>query len=86
MFNGRRQPSCGGTSRISREAYVRFCEGLGVKFPGPTRQARQFGALVARGMSAMPPIPTELMRQSKTSRGANSGHSITSSVPERYPR
>ncbi|SRR6266478_2841871 len=22
-FNGRRQPSCGGTSRISREAYVR---------------------------------------------------------------
>ncbi len=28
----------GGTSRISREAYVRFCEGLGVKFPGPTRR------------------------------------------------
>ena len=28
----------GGTSRISREAYVRFCERLGVKFPGPTRQ------------------------------------------------
>jgi hypothetical protein len=24
----------GGTSRISREAYVRFCERLGVKFPG----------------------------------------------------
>jgi len=38
MFSGRRQPSCGGTSRISREAYVRFCERLGVKFPGPTRQ------------------------------------------------
>ena len=37
MFSGRRQPSCGGTSRISREAYVRFCERLGVKFPGPTR-------------------------------------------------
>src|SRR6266436_7728290 len=36
-FGGRRQPSLGGTSRISREAYVRFCEGLGVKFPGPTR-------------------------------------------------
>ena len=36
--DGRRQPSFGGTSRISREAYVRFCEGLGVKFPGPTRQ------------------------------------------------
>jgi hypothetical protein len=40
MFSGRRQPSCGGTSRISREAYVRFCERLGVKFPGPTRHQR----------------------------------------------
>jgi hypothetical protein len=30
----------GGTSRISREAYVRFCERLGVKFPGPTRQSK----------------------------------------------
>jgi len=38
MINGRRQPSRGGTSRISREAYVRFCEGLEVKFPGPTRR------------------------------------------------
>src|SRR5262249_40167728 len=28
------------TSRISREAYVRFCEGLGVKFLGPTRHPR----------------------------------------------
>ena len=27
----------GGTSRITREGYVRFCEGLGVQFPGPTR-------------------------------------------------
>src|SRR6202035_327449 len=35
-FGGRRQPSMGGTSRISREAYVRFCERLGVKIPGPT--------------------------------------------------
>src|SRR5262245_60919388 len=24
-FNGSRQPSCGGTSRISREPYVRIC-------------------------------------------------------------
>ena len=29
----------GGTSRISREAYVRFCERLGVKFPGATRRS-----------------------------------------------
>jgi hypothetical protein len=38
IFNGRRQPSCGGTSRMTRECQVRICEGLGVKFPGPTRQ------------------------------------------------
>jgi len=37
-IGGRRQPSLGGTSRISREAYVRICEGLGVRFPGPTRR------------------------------------------------
>ena len=37
MLNGRRQPSCGDTSRMNREVHVRFCEGLGVKFPGPTR-------------------------------------------------
>src|SRR5262245_27184466 len=38
FFNGRRQPSRDGTSRMSREAQVRICERLGVKFPGPTRQ------------------------------------------------
>ena len=38
IFNGRRQPSCGGTSRMMREYQVRICEGLGVKFPGSTRQ------------------------------------------------
>jgi hypothetical protein len=27
----------GGTSRMNREVQVRICEGLGVKFPGPTR-------------------------------------------------
>jgi hypothetical protein len=37
MINGGRQPSCDGTSRMNREVHVRFCEGLGVKFPGPTR-------------------------------------------------
>ena len=40
MFNGRRQPSCGGTSRMMREYQVRICERLGVKFPGPTRPTR----------------------------------------------
>ena len=37
MFNGRRQPSHGGTSRMMREYQVRICERLGAKFPGPTR-------------------------------------------------
>ena len=40
MFGGRRQPSCGGTSRMTRECQVRICERLGVRFPGPTRQKR----------------------------------------------
>ena len=26
-----------GTSRVNREVYARFCERLGVEFPGPTR-------------------------------------------------
>src|SRR5260370_17297534 len=40
MFNGRRQPSCDGTSRMTRERQVRFCEGLAAKFPGPTPHKR----------------------------------------------
>src|ERR1017187_9687786 len=43
--DGRRQPSLGGTSRVSREAPARFCERLGVKFPGATRR-------VGRGLAA----------------------------------
>src|ERR1700746_2478426 len=42
MFNGRRQPSCDGTSRMNREVHVRICERLGGKCPGPTRQSRHF--------------------------------------------
>ena len=64
MFNGRRQPSCGGTSRISREAYVRFCEGLGVKFPGPTRRSfKSRGCMTALAwraeVTAAPPSPSK---------------------------
>ncbi len=33
-INGRRQPSCGDTSRMNREVHVRSCDGLGVEFPG----------------------------------------------------
>src|SRR5271169_6802092 len=42
-FSGRRQPSCDGTSRMMREYQVRICEGLGVKFPGPTRHIEIIG-------------------------------------------
>jgi hypothetical protein len=36
-FGGRRQPSMGGTSRVTGDGHARICEGLGVQFPGPTR-------------------------------------------------
>ena len=39
----RRQPWCDDTSRMMREYHVRICEGLGVKFPGSTRQSRSSG-------------------------------------------
>jgi len=45
--NGRRQPSCGDTSRMTRECQVRICERLGVQFLGATRQA-------SRGWTRMP--------------------------------
>src|SRR3979490_347829 len=51
MFNGRRQPS--------RECQVRFCEGLGVKFPGPTRQSRRSDP--ARLTSGLPRLTDFLM-------------------------
>ena len=54
-FNGRRQPSRSGTSRISREAYVRFCERLGVKLPGPTRRSGN-GTLLPRQISTLPAV------------------------------
>src|SRR6516225_3914288 len=38
ILDGRRQPSFGGTSRMTRECQVRICERLGVKLPGPTQQ------------------------------------------------
>ena len=36
-FDGRRQLSMGGTSRMSREAHVRFWESAGVQFPRATQ-------------------------------------------------
>ena len=57
MINGRRQPSRGGTSRMTREYQVRFCERLGVKFPGPTRQNAR--TRIEHILSALPPLATE---------------------------
>ena len=54
-LDGRRQPSNGGTSRMMREYQVRICEGLGVKYPGPTRQVRRDRHATA--ISALPPEP-----------------------------
>ena len=53
MINGRRQSSCDGTSRMNREVHVRFCERLGVQFPGPTRHKRT--SRPAWTLSALPP-------------------------------
>ncbi len=52
LFVGRRQPSLSGTSRMRRASHVRFCEGLGVKFPGPTRRRPQWLAEPAKAVSA----------------------------------
>ncbi len=43
MFNERRQPSRGGTSRMTRECQVRFCE-LSVR--GRTLRADDFRRLI----------------------------------------
>ena len=40
---GGRQPSMDGTSRVTGDSHARFCERLGVKFPGPTRRCRVTG-------------------------------------------
>ena len=58
MFNGRRQPSRGGTSRMTRECQVRICEGLEVKFLGPTRQEHRFANVAPT--SALPPKAAEV--------------------------
>jgi hypothetical protein len=50
-INGKRQPSCGDTSRMNREVHVRFCEGFGVEFPGPTRPDLPTWALQQVGSS-----------------------------------
>ena len=71
MFSERRQPSCDGTSRMTRECQVRICERLGVKFPGPTRQTEKSSLRVnvfrcspdSRRKRAVPALPTRARRR-----------------------
>ena len=37
-YDGGRQLSMDGTSRVTGDCHARFCERLGVKFPGATRR------------------------------------------------
>jgi len=56
--DGRRQPSLGGTSRVSREAQARICERLGVQFPGATRPKVGLGracSIEAKALLIHPP-------------------------------
>src|SRR6266446_2918291 len=62
-INGRRQPSCGNTSRMNREVHVRFCEGLGVEFPGPTRHKRPSRDVCDE--SGLPPTLERLRQRSE---------------------
>jgi hypothetical protein len=40
-------------SRVNREVHARFCEGLGVKFPGVTRRPELWIAASRRSMRAL---------------------------------
>ena len=55
---GGQQLLLNGTSRVNREIYARFCERLGVKFPGPTRRwetGRRPNVSTPRPSSTLPP-------------------------------
>jgi hypothetical protein len=58
-----------GSSRsMTRECQVRFCERLGVKFPGPTRHFRPSWSGLKRSLrSAMPSIAAEFTRHDESS-------------------
>ena len=47
-----RQLSMDGTSRVTGDSHARFCERLGVRFPGPTRRYRATDIPTATRVSA----------------------------------
>src|SRR5215472_1517134 len=49
---GGRQLSMDGTSRVTGDSHARFCERLGVRFPGPTRRYRATDIPTATRVSA----------------------------------
>ena len=59
ILDGRRQPSCDGTSRMTRECQVRICERLGVQFSGPTRPWQN---TPSHGRTHLRPKPTSCRR------------------------
>jgi hypothetical protein len=69
-INGRRQPSCGGTSRMNREVHVRICERLAVKFPSPTRHFCPWSRI-----DADVSLPPDSFRARRMLSRTNSGHS-----------
>src|ERR1035437_9311174 len=83
----RRQPSGGGTSRMSREAQVRICERLGVQLPGPTRRQRISGKLRRKFMSVpgFRRIPGPLSRKRLSNRGTKGGRRRGMTGPRPVP-
>jgi hypothetical protein len=43
----------GGTSRVTGDCHARFCERLGVQFPGATRRRRATDVPTATGFALM---------------------------------
>src|SRR5262245_18397541 len=51
---GGRQLSMDGTSRVTGDSHARFCERLGVRFPGPTRRRRETVVPTATKVASTP--------------------------------
>ena len=56
---GGRQLSMDGTSRVTGDCHARFCERLGVKFPGPTRLVSRTRSSERDAVSEMKEDPSE---------------------------
>ncbi len=90
--NGRRQLSTDDTSRMMREYQVRICEGLGVKFPGPTRQlgrsrrAARFGKAAPIRSRRLCFVPLRFTSHSLRARVQNRLRTVQGLIPGRRSR